>query len=132
MREEDILKLYNKGLSDEEISKSLGISIWTVRYWRRKYGYKPNPHLRKCPICERYFRDFGKKKYCSECREELRKIRGLRFQIIKKIRYHLYYLLDNSPEVFWRVIKEMEEEEGPEFVKLITKGMNLKSLSKTN
>ena len=67
--------------------------------------------------------DNSKAKYCPECREELKRIRGIQFQIIKKIRYHLYFLLNNSPETFMRVIKEMEEEEGPEFVRLLTKGM---------
>jgi hypothetical protein len=128
-RNREILRLYRHGLSDDEISRSLNISIWSVRYWRRKNGYKPNPHLRRCSICGKFFRDAGRKKYCNGCREELRRVRGIRFQIVKKIRYHLYYLLDHSPEIFWEVIKEMEKEEGPDFVRLITKGMNIELLS---
>lgn len=122
-REGDIKRLYEEGYSDEDISTLLGISIWTVRHWRRKYNLKANLKRKVCKLCGAEFLDNSKAKYCPECRRELKKVRGIKFQIIKKIRYHLYYLMKTSPKTFYKVLKEMEREEGPEFVRLLTKGM---------
>ena len=124
-RGSEVKRLYEEGLSDYEISSKLGISIWTVRYWRRKFKLRSNPSQRVCRLCRRKFRGFGKAKYCPKCREEIRKLKGIQFQIIKRIRYHLYYLLENAPETFYKVIREMEKEEGEEFVNLIIKGMRI-------
>ncbi|PCN50928.1 hypothetical protein B6U99_01990 [Candidatus Geothermarchaeota archaeon ex4572_27] len=120
---DEIKRLHEMGLSDEEISSRLGISIWTVRYWRRRFRLGANPSARKCQICGKEFRGRGRAKYCPDCRAELRKIRGIQFQMVRKIRYHLYYLLEHAPETFKKVVGEIEREEGPEFARMLLKGM---------
>jgi DNA-directed RNA polymerase specialized sigma24 family protein len=37
---EELIKLYNEGLNDREIAERMGITIPSVRYWRKKLGLK--------------------------------------------------------------------------------------------
>ena len=41
-KDEQRFELYNKGMSDNEIAKAVGVQAQTIYYWRRKKGLKAN------------------------------------------------------------------------------------------
>ena len=94
------LELYEKGLIDREIAEELDLATFTAYMWRKKHNLKA--HQRK-----------NEKRLLSDREFEAEKnfrIRNIRSRFVK--------VAKQNPLRALKIVKEMKEEEGKEFVEM--------------
>jgi hypothetical protein len=107
-----IKDLYEAGLTNEEIASCFNIFIEHV------IGIKKHLDLKREIICvdcgKKIFARHANQMRCYECRQ----LQKQAYYEIKHLRFNFLKVLKTNPELAERLVQEIIDEEGPDFVKL--------------
>lgn len=116
---DEIYSMHEKGLTDVEIARELGVDKTTVIKYRRALGLKPNKRILtiKCQCCGKEVKTKSKlRKYCEECSKANKLTKVRQYYTVTALRKGLWDLLEHGDIIIAQnMVKEMIEEEGQEF-----------------